>query len=194
LPLCVDTDSVWTGCSWCCLLFLLLWLVCFPNCRRYATGAHLLAISVHFGQGQLGPSLGRLSRIIGALESHIHKHAAETLRGFHPGLFTREKLAFYAASVAAKGCLIPNTFGFIDGCRWMVARPGGHPQYQVRDAAGHSLLTCAHGPAPARSLRLHVQPPLRCGPLLCGRSAPAAISLLRLCVWALCHMARSHRP
>lgn len=88
-------------------------------------------LSMHFGQGQLGPSVGRLSRIIKCVEEHIHAHTADTLRGFHPGLFTREKLAFYSAVVAGKGCMIPNTFGFIDGCRWMVARPGGHPQYQV---------------------------------------------------------------
>lgn len=84
---------------------------------RYAQGVNLLLCQQHFDRDQ-----STICRVIQHVELHIYKHAEPVLTGFHPGLLSRDSLTIYRDAIAARGCPVPNVFGFLDGCKWEITR------------------------------------------------------------------------
>jgi len=71
-----------------------------------------------------GPHRSTISKVIKYIESHIVRHCCIHLQNFHPSL-TRASLERYAEALERKGCPIRNVWGFIDGIKWKITRPGG---------------------------------------------------------------------
>ena len=85
--------------------------------------------------------MSTVGRIIAIVEEHIYSHCNEGLHGFHEFLVTRANLCHYADRVAAKGGVYNNVWGFLDGCKWPISRPGGNINLQRPFYSGY---ICGH--------------------------------------------------
>ena len=89
-----------------------------------------------------GPDETTISRIVREVETHAFNSTIRHLISFHPTLVTRPSLTYDAERIAAKGCLLPNVWGFIDGCKWEIARPGGNITLQRVMYSGYTGTHC----------------------------------------------------
>ena len=91
----------------------------------------------------MGYTSAHLSIIIRHVEQHIFQRASPAFNSFHPTLVTRAELARYSDAITRKGCPIPRVWAFLDGYRFGITRPGGHPSHQVWKELRDSCRHCA---------------------------------------------------
>jgi hypothetical protein len=139
----------------------LLWLI-----YRYSSGSSFLACQRVFGYHE-----SVISRLVSVVEDHLFRHCEDTLSNFHPDLTSEENLARYSESLAENGCPVPFVWGFLDGVRWKISRPGGDNNLQYAVYSGYVAAHClslhvvtstdgiiqhVHGPKPGHMNDLNV--------------------------------------
>jgi hypothetical protein len=92
-------------------------------------------------QLMFGPHRSTIARLVSRLEGYIADKAKATLQGFHV-MLDRAQVDRYKAALTAKGSCVSNVWGFIDGVKWVISRPGGHPILQRAVYSGYKKAHC----------------------------------------------------
>lgn len=106
---------------------VLTWLL-----YRYVGGRTFLECQEHFQRES-----SAISRLVDVVEDHIFRAANYSVLTFHPTLLTQARMEIYVAATRRKGCPIENVWGFIDGCKWEINRPGGNTVLQLVCYSGY---------------------------------------------------------
>jgi nuclease HARBI1 len=104
---------------------------------EYARGRDLCDSHIFFQRDQT-----TIGRFIAAFEAHVFRHCVRALADFHPTLISREHLEYYRLCIADKGCPYDGIWGFIDGCKWQICRPGGNNLIQRPFYSGYVCNHC----------------------------------------------------
>jgi hypothetical protein len=105
--------------------------------HRYRSNSTYRAAAVHFGI-----PYGQLCSAVKMVERLIYQRFGRLLSKFHPVLVNRRRLKYYARKVRHYGNPIPNIWGFIDGTKFPICRPGGPTFLQAANYSGHPGYHC----------------------------------------------------